>query len=251
VSVEEVRKQNVDEAKRIFEDFATIVESGVVPWVWHRKREDRTKFVLSVMSFFRLLRDEYVYFNPKYLKCAVDYWKVFAENYEVGKWIKIYEKRLELKGKIGEIGERVVDLSSSLYNLPVCLSMALEYEPVPDWGSIMCDFRKLLSVLSPVKVGIFHLPPWPSTSHVWEQDEETGEIRWTEKVLDGDKLDNFIEDIIKEIKFNSLEHPHTVYLIIFVRAPTEKEVNLYGFLFWREASGQVNRESLEPKTFRS
>jgi len=252
VSVEDIRKQNVDEAKSIFENFAAIVESGAVPWDWQKKRKDRTNFVLSIMSFFRLLREEYVYFNPKYLQDALDTWKVLAEDYpEVGKWIKIYEDRLRLKGRIGEIGERVVDLSSSLYPVPVSLVTAMEYESVPEWGSIISDFRKLLNVLARVKVGIFHLPPWSWTSRVWEQNEETGEIKWIDKVLDSDKLDQFVDEITREIKYNELEHQDTIYLLILIRVrPERTEVNLYGYLFWREASGEVNRETLEPKTFK-
>jgi len=253
MSVEELRKQNIDEAKRIFDDFAVIMENIMPMWVWQKKKVERTKFVLSVMSFLRFFRGEYVYFNPKYLKDAMDIWKDLAENHpEVAKWIKIYEERFKLKGKIGEIGERVVDLSSSSYPVPICLSMALEYESAPDWGNIMGDFRKLLSVLANVKVGIFHLPPWWSTSRVWLQNEETGEIKWVDAVLDSDKLDQFVEDIAGEIKRNALEHAHTVYLIMFVRARAEEmEVNLCGYLFWREPSGEVRREMLDTRTSKS
>lgn len=252
MSVKELRKLNVDEAKDLYEGIANIIESEVVPWVWQKRRADRTKLVLSVISFWRLLRGEYVFFNPKYLEDAIDIWKTLAKVHpEVDEWIKIYEERLKMKKKIGEIGERLVDLSSSQYSIPVCLSMAVEYEPVPNWGSIMVDFRKLLNVLARVKVGIFHLPTGWSTSHVWVQDEETGEIKWESKVLDSNKLDQLVEDVKKEIKPNKLEHPHTVYLTTFVRAQAEKkEVNLYGYLFWRESSGEVHSETLEPKTFR-
>jgi len=252
VSVEDMRKQNVDEAKSIFENFVAIVESGAVPWEWQKKRKDRTEFVLSTMSFFRLLREEYVYFNPKYLKNVLDVWKALEEDHpEVGKWIKIYEERLKLKGMSGEIGERVVDLSSSLYPVPVSLITAMEYEAVPEWGSIIGDFRKLLSVLARVKVGIFHLPPWSQTSRVWDQNEETGEIKWVVKVLDSDKLDQFGDEISREIRYNELEHPYTVYLLMLIRVrPERTEVNLYGYLFWRKASGEVNRETLEPKIFK-
>ena len=250
---EKLRAKNIGEAKSIFEDFMAIIESGLVPWVWQKKRKDRTTLVLSVMSFLRLLRNEYVFFNPRYLRDAVDVWKTLAKNHpEVEKRIRIYEERLKLKGKIGEIGERMVDLSSSLYLVPVCFSMALEYEAEPDWGSIMVDFRKLLSVLAPVKVGIFHLPAWWKKSQVWLQNEKTGEIKFVDKVLDSDKLEQFVEDVIREIKRNALEHPYSVYLIILVHAQTEnKEVNVHGYLFWREATGEVKLEKLQTKKFRS
>lgn len=254
MSTEELRKQNVAEAKRIFGEMATIIESGSVPWVWQKKRRDRTKLVIAFMSFFRLLREEHVFFNPVYLKDAVDIWKELAESEPedlgVSKWIMMYEERLREKENISGIGERVVDLSSSPYSLPFCLSMALEYEPVPDWGEIMRDFRKLLNVLAPVKVGIFHLPTWPSTCRVWIQDRESGNIRWESKVLDGDKLSELIEDIKAEIKLNEIEHPHCIYLTMFVRADDlKKEVNLYGYLFWRESNGEVKSDMLGPRKF--
>jgi hypothetical protein len=180
MSVEDMRKQNVEDAKEIFEDFAAVVESRAVPWDWQKKRKDRTEFVLSTMSFFRFLRDEYVYFNPRYLGAALGIWKALAKDHpQIDRWIKIYEERFRSKGTIGEIGERFVDLSSSPYDVPYFLVTAMEYENVPEWGNIMIDFRKLLNVLARVKVGIFNLPPYSWTSRVWVQNEETGEIAWT------------------------------------------------------------------------
>lgn len=251
MSFEKLRAKNIEEAKSIFEEFMAIIESRSVSWVWQKKRQSRTTFVLSVMSFFRLLRNECVFFNPRYLKDAVSVWKTLAENHpEVEKWIRIYEERLKSKERMSEIGERIVDLSSSSYPIPVCFSMALEYEAAPYWGSIMVDFRKLLNVLAPVKVGIFHLPAWWSTRKVWMQDRETGEIKWLDKVLDSSKLDQFVDDIITEIKRNELEHPYTVYLIIFVHAQN-KEVKIHGYLFWREVTGEVNLQKLPMKAFKS
>jgi len=250
MSVEELRKQNVDEAKRLYEWIVLIINSGIISWIWKKKRKTRMKIVLSMMSFSRLLKDEYVFFNPKYFQDVINYWKPWVKDYpEVDKWIKIYEERLRSKDEMLEIGERIVDLSSSRYAVPVCLSMALEYETLPYWGAIMVDFRKLLNVLAPVKIGIFHLPAWKSTDRLWYQDEETGEITWESKVLQGDKPDQLVEDIKEDIKDNELEHSYTVYLITFVRAQTEKEVNLWGYLLWRESSGDVCFETLEPKTF--
>lgn len=226
MSFEELKAKNIEEAKSIFE---YITESGFVP-----KKQDET---ISYISFYRLLRGEYVFFRKKYLKGAVGTWRALAKNHpEVEKWIRIYEQRLKSKDDMGEIGERIVDLSSGSYPYPVCLSMALECEAVPKWGSIMLDFRKLLNVLAPVKVGIFHLPARHSTSNVWTQDKETGELEWVDKTLDGNKPEELIEDMIKEVKNNTLEHPYTIYLIILVHA--HKEV-IYGYLFWREITGEV------------
>lgn len=56
----------------------------------------------------------------------------------------------------------------------------------------MYDFCKLLNVLAPIKVGIFHLPSYPTTSRVWVQDENTGNLEWESKVIDATKLDEYI-----------------------------------------------------------
>jgi hypothetical protein len=251
---EDLRKQNVEEAKQIFEEMAAIIQSAPVSWVWQKGRKERTKFVIALMSFLRLARGEYVFFNPMYLSDAIEIWKDLAEtdprDLEIRKWIQIYQERLKEKKDISGIGERVVDLSSSPYGLPFCMSVAMEYEPMPDWAEIMRDFRKLLNVLAPVKVGIFHLPSSPSTRRIWIQDDGSGRIEWDTKVLDPDKPGSLIEDMRGELQLNELEHPHTVYLTILVRVnDLSNDVILRGYLFWRETNGEVHSEMLEPRTF--
>jgi len=257
MSSEELRAENIEEAKDIFEDFNAIIESGLVPWIWQKKRQDRTRLVISVMSFLRLLRNEFVFFNPKYLQVALSYWKDYSKHYPgTDKWIRIYETRLksqsESRDKMSEIGERFVDLSSSRYPIPKCFSMVLEYEVIPKWGEIIVDFRKLLSVLAPVKVGIFHLPARPTTDKVYTQDEKTGELKWIDEILDSDKPDRFMDDIRAEIEPNVLEHPYTVYLVILVHAQVGgNEVNVHGYLLWRETTGEVKIEKLQSKKYSS
>lgn len=158
----------------------------------------------------------------------------------------IYKKRLESKKEIGEIGERFVDLSSSYHKVPINFSFILEYETLPYWSAIIYDFRKLLSVLAPVKVGVFHLPKWFSTSKLWIQDEKTGRIEreGESKVLDSSKPDELIEEMKNELRSNELEHLNTVYLIILIHSPTEKDVNIHGYLLWRETTGEVHSENI-------
>jgi hypothetical protein len=246
MSVEKLRKKNIQAAKSVFKDFVAILEGGKRLWVWQKKKRETTLYVLSLMSFLRFFRDEYVFFNKKYLKDALGIWKELAEDYpKVKRWIRIYEERLKMKQELGEIGEHIVDLSSSVYPIPVCFSMAVEYESETRWGSIITDFRKLLNVLAPLKVGIFHLPTFYSTSKVWVQ-EQTGDIKWLNKVLDGSKPEQLINDIKTEIKRNELENPDTVYLVILIRALYDK-INIYGYLLWRETTGEVNFEKLPMK----
>jgi len=250
MSVEDLRKQNMDEAKELYKYIAEIIESGVMPWDWRKKRKERTELVLSMMSLLRLLRGENVFFDPRHFEGVIKWWKIFVEKYpEMDKWIKIYEERSREKSKIAEIGERLVDLSSSPFSPPVYLSMAFEYEPLPRWGQITQEFHKLLNVLAHVKVGMFHLPAWQSTDELWYHDEKTGKLKWESKVLHGDKPEELIESMKEELGNNELEHPYTVYLITFLRALTEKEVNLRGYLLWKEPAGEVFSETLETKTF--
>ncbi len=93
---------------------------------------------------------------------VIDLWKTYLQNPEINdevrEWINIYEKRLESKKNLSEIGERFFDFSSSILNLPYPFSQVLEYEASPHWGAIMQDYRKLLGALAPIKIGIFHLP---------------------------------------------------------------------------------------------
>jgi hypothetical protein len=146
---------------------------------------------------------------------------------------------------MGEIGERFVDLSSSRYPTPEYFSMVLEYEAIPKWGEIIGDFRKLLSVLAPVKVGIFHLPALRSMDRSWFQDEESGKPEWVDKVLNGDKPDEVVTDIKAEIELNALEHPYPVYLLVLIHTPMgANELPLNGYLLWRETTGKVAVEKL-------
>ena len=248
----EERNKNVADAKNMFEYFAQCVEEFVeaVSWDPQKGREERTRFVLASMSYWRLFDEEYVFFNPRHLESVVNHWKHWKnmlkeKNREelVSKKIREYEERLKHKKKLGEIGERFVDLSSSHLELPIRLSFVLEYEASPKWGKIIYDFRKLLSVLAPVKVGVFHLPKFYSTDSMWVSDKE-GKITWVDKVLDSSKPDKLIEEMKFELVLNECENPNTVYLIILIHSQTEKNVNVYGYLLWREITGKVHSEKL-------
>lgn len=208
--------------------------------------------VISFVSFLRLLENEYVFFNPKHLKDAVADWKTLDKHNELTEWIKKYEGQLRMKGEISEIGERFVDLSSSPFHPPCYLSIALEYECEPDYGEIVLDLRKSLNVLARVKVGIFHSPTVQSISRPWAQKAETGEIKMERRVLGWEELrDRLLKEMQEEIKLNELEHPYTIHLIIFIHAQAKQDkVNLYGYLFWRDTSGKVSSEVLEPKSVR-
>jgi hypothetical protein len=253
VKMSEERTENAMEAKNTFEFFAEIMESELVTsvsWDPQKSREERTRLVLAVMSYWRLMNDEYIFLNTRHFESVVDFWKKWMnsaeEKYreEISQWIRTYEERLKHKKEIGEIGERFVDLSSSYHKVPINFSFILEYEASPYWSAIIYNFRKLLSVLAPVKVGIFHLPKLFSTSKPWVQDEETTKIKWEDKVLDSDKPDELIDDMKNELKLNALEHPNTVYLIILIHSPTEERVDLYGYLLWKETTGEVHSETL-------
>jgi len=128
--------------------------------------------------------------------------------------------------------------------VPINFSFILEYEASPYLNEIIYDFRKLLSILAPVKVGVFHLPKLFSTSKPWIQNEETGEIKWEDRVLDSDKPDELIEDMKNQLKLNELEHSNTIYLIILIHSSTEEGVNLHGYLLWRETTSEVHSEKL-------
>jgi tetratricopeptide (TPR) repeat protein len=252
MNAEELREENVEEAKQIFDDMAAIVPNVSVSWVWKKERSDRTICVIALLSFLRLARSEYVFFNPKYLEEAINIWKKLAEtdpsDQIIRKAIAKYEERLKQKKNIGGIGEHIVDLSSSYCALPISLTMALEYEPSPDWGEIMYDFRKLLIVLAPLKVGIFHLPSYPTTSRVWVQDENTGNLEWESKVVDATKLDELIEGMKSNVRLNEMEHSYSIYLMIFIQADeASKTVTLKGYLLWREVGGEVHLEMLETR----
>lgn len=97
----EERKKNVSEARDTFEFFAASVKSFAesVSWAPQKNREERTKLVLALMSYWRLLREEYVFLNTKHLKGVLDSWKdwknqVEEKDYEelISKWIHIYIK---------------------------------------------------------------------------------------------------------------------------------------------------------------
>jgi hypothetical protein len=250
---EKSREENIEEAKTIFEEFISIVESKRVPWVWQEKRPARTSFVISVMSYFRLLKNEFVFFNPKYLKNAIDDWKYLDEdNHKIDEQIREYEERLKYKEKLGEIGERFVDLSSSKEPVPIYFSIVLEYEPEPYWGSIIKDFRKLLDTLAPIKVGVFHLPSQTTTDRSWMYNDEAREITWVPKVLDGNNPDQLVNEIKTAIELNHLENPSTVYLLMLIHTNlTEKPIDVHGYLFWREKSGEVKEEKILPRSLGS
>jgi len=104
----------------------------------HRNREERTRLVLAGMSYLRIIRGEYVFLNPKHLASVVSYWKMWESLVEeesnrelLNTWIRTYEQRIKSKKKIGEIGERFVDLSSSKFQVPISCSFVLEYETSP------------------------------------------------------------------------------------------------------------------------
>ena len=253
---EDLRRKNISEAKDTFEFFAEIMDSELansVSWDPQKNREERTKLVLAVMSYWRLAKGEYVFLDKRHLESVVNFWKEwknFAEEKyieEISTWIRTYVERLKHKKELGEIGERFVDLSSSFFTVPINFSFILEYEASPYWSAIIYDFRKLLNVLAPVKAGIFHLPKLFSTSKVWVPDEETGEIKWEDKFLDSSKPDELIEDMKNELKLNEVEHPNTVYLIILIHLQTEKRVNLHGYLLWRETTSEVKSEKLNAR----
>jgi len=259
-SVEELRRNNIGEAKDIFEYFAESVKAShsekLVSWEPQKDREKRTRFVLATMAFWRLSRGEYVFLDKRHLESVVDLWKGwknFTEkkyHEEISKWIRIYEERLKHKKELGEVGERFVDLASSYHEVPICFTFILEYEASPYWGAIIKDFRKLLGVLAPVKVGIFHLPKLFRTSKLWVQDVGAGKIKWEDKALDSNKPDQLVEDMKKELKINELEHLYTVYLIILIQSQTVKDVNLHGYLLWRAPIGEVSSEKLEPRSWK-
>lgn len=245
------RSKNIEQAKHTFEFFVFAPTPNEITWDPEKDRANRTKYVLALMSYWRLLNSEYVFLNTEHLEDVINSWKkwkTLAEEKEyqerVGEWIQEYEERLKSKEKIGEIGERFVDLSSSRIGLPIYFSFILEYEAEPNWGAIIYDFRKLLSVLAPVKVGIFHLPKWFRTSKLYDPESvKTGKIGWEDKILDSSKPDELIDDMKNELRGNVLEHPSTVYLIMLIHSLNEKR-SVYGYLLWRETTGKAHSEKL-------
>lgn len=240
-----------DEARGIFNYFAEIMqystERGLVSWDPDRDRDKRTEYVLAAISLWSFGNGQYVFFDKKHLDGVVQLWRTVKELDEdqIGEWIRLYEERAKQKGKLAEIGERFVDFSSSYYSLPFCFSVILEYEASPYWGAIIHDFRKLLTVMAPLKIGIFHLPKLFRTSEVYVQDLKTGKISWEKKVLDGEKPDELIEDMKIDLAKNQFENPHTVYLIVLIHL-LAGNLKMYGYLLWREADTKVRSEKLEP-----
>lgn len=162
------RKNNLEEARNTFDFFTGFMTSDfskTISWNPIKNRSKRTQMVLAIMAFWRIaVGEEYVFFDKRYLASIIDIWKLFQPSLDeeiqakFDIWIKIYEERLKHKDKIAEIGERFVDLSSSYSKLPLYFNFILEYESSPVYGDIIKDFRKLLTILAPLKVGVFHLP---------------------------------------------------------------------------------------------
>lgn len=247
------RSTNISEATNTFGFLSECVKStfaDVVSWNPHKSGRERTGLILALMSYWRIQRGEHVFLNPRHLKSVMNYWRKWRDSAEEESyrktatfWIRLYEQRLKFEKRISELGERFVDLSSSVSQAPICFSFILEYEASPYWSEIIYDFRKLLSVLAPLKVGIFHLPKYFSTSNIWEYGKNW-EIEWKDKVLDSDKPDELIGDMENELKLNTLEHPDTVYLIILIHSRDEKSVDLHGHLLWKETTGEIHSEKL-------
>ena len=119
----------------------------------------------------------------------------------------------------------------------------MEYEAEPTFDSIIVDFRKLLAILAPVKVGIFHLPKRSKSSKMWSTNLQTGNIEFENIILDGDKPEELIEHMKVLIKGNEMEHPSSVYLIMLIHQKSS-ETEVQGYLMFREASGEVQYEKL-------
>jgi len=252
MSQDEFRSKNIEEAKEIFYWFKEIVEKyesdNIISWDPNKNRTKRTELVLSIMSRYNFDKGRYVFFNKRYLSNVIDLWKNLLQypeiKDEVIEWINIYEKRLQNKENLSEIGERFFDFSSSIHRLPFPFSQVLEYEASPHWGAIMHDYRKLLGALSPIKIGIFHLPKTSTTDNAWSQNEETGEVTWNKVMLDSNDPELLIVDMEYDLMLNNYENPATVYLIILIHSTYNKPVNVLGYMLTRTLDGKISKIKL-------
>jgi len=64
------------------------------------------------------------------------------------------------------------------------------------------------------------------------------------KILFSGKPDELIEDMRREIRLNTHEHPYTIYLIILIHSQNAKPLNLHGYLLWKETTDEVHSEKL-------
>lgn len=255
------RASEIYEGLEIF--FKKMIDSNPRILNWSEYRKYRKIALLSFVSLDCLMKDNYVFFNPSYRKEIIANWKDFLKDLTPiwkkekrenllrsldGK-IRIYEGQLKSSFPIGGVGERFVDLSSSVDNIPCYLSVVFEYEPLPDWGEILLDFRKLLIVQALTKVGVFHLPHYQGTSRPWTQDEKTGETKQENWPLNSIQLMNkCLEEMKDNIQHNELEHSYSIYLVAFIHNRfQEGKASLYGYLIWKRASNAVKMVPLEQK----
>lgn len=202
-----------------FENLVWIVKNtNYVSWTRNKDRRARTSFLISFVSWLRLVEEENVWFDISHLETAISLWKRFWEladvkDKEFANILSKYEELLKRRKELGEVGEFLVDLVSSKLQSPCCLTLAMEHENVPEWGAIIQDFRKLLNVSAYIKTGIFYLPPYGSLKKEWSQ-KENGEVFRKERYLKWNELkDELIQDMRSEIELNELEHslPYNFY----------------------------------------
>jgi len=249
---DEFKSKNIEEVKDFFYWFKEFVEKyeseNIISWDPNKNRTKRTELVLSIMSLYNFDKGRYVFFNKRYLSNVIDLWKNLLQYPEIKdkvmEWINIYEKRLQIKGNLSEIGERFFDFSSSVRSLPFPFSQVLEYEASPYWGAIMKDYRKLLGALAPIKIGIFHLPKTSTTDKAWSQNEETGEFTWNKVILDSNEPELLIVDMENDLMTNYYENPASVYLIMLIHSTYSKPVNVLGYMLMREFDGKVSMTKL-------
>lgn len=79
----------------------------------------------------------------------------------------------------------------------------------------------------------------------------SSEIKMERWILSWEGLrDRLLKEMQEEIKHNELEHPFVIYMILFIHAyqVEKRKVDMYGYLFWREHSGEIGSEILEQKS---
>lgn len=240
-------ENNEQKAKEIFNfilDFPKYYLEGM-DWDWRKKRTLRTKYVFSLLSFaINAYYNEYTYLNPQYLVDILQNWQIWLDTLDnkegMLKKINFYQKMID-EGLTHELGEILVDLSSSPTYPPSYLTFAIEYENVPEWQRIIYDFRKLLHISARIKIGLFHLPAHGKTQKAFSFDDE-GNMKNVNKFLKWrELLEILITDIKNEINYNIFESKSTIYLIIFIRNVHEKnEPDIYGYLINREKLDSVS-----------